>query len=98
LQPLSPGLNDRIWQATFSANGAARAGQAGDGLMLSRIQPGSEVGQLVGDLQMPIIDTYCKNLTDSVEPRILASRTAVVVDEENRAPALRHLRTRVAIL
>ena len=60
LQPLAEGLNERMWQATFSANGATRAGQAGDGLMLSRIQPGSEVGELVGDLQMPIIETYIK--------------------------------------
>ena len=45
LQPLAEGLNERMWQATFSTNGATRAGQAGDGLMLSRIQPGSEVGE-----------------------------------------------------
>ena len=98
LQPLAEGLNERMWQATFSANGATRAGQAGDGLMLSRIQPGSEVGELVGDLQMPIIETYIKQLADGVAPRILASRTAVVIDEENRSAALQHLRSRVAVL
>ena len=98
VQPLSPELGERIWQATFSANGATRAAQAGDGLMLSRIQPGAEVGELVGDLQIPIIETYREHLTSGVEPRILASRTAVVVDEENRSAALKHLRTRVAHL
>lgn len=98
MQPISEGLNERMWQATFSANGATRAAHAGDGLMLSRIQPGSEVGELVGDLQMPIIETYHDELLDGVEPRILASRTAVVVDEENRDTALQHLRTRVANL
>lgn len=99
LQPLSEGLNDRIWQATFSANGATRAAQAGDGLMLSRIQPGSQIGQSVGDLQMPIIDTYHKELPTDSLPRILASRTAVVIDKEtNRATALQHLRTRIAAL
>ena len=98
MQPLSQGLGERIWQATFSANGATRAGQAGDGLMLSRIQPGAEVGELVGALQMPIIETYRAHLTSGVEPRILASRTAVVIDEENRSAALKHLRTRVAHL
>ena len=98
MQPLSPGLGERIWQATFSANGVTRAGQAGDGLMLSRIQPGAEVGELVGALQMPIIETYRAHLTSGVEPRILASRTAVVIDEENRSAALKHLRTRVAHL
>lgn len=98
MQPLSPGLNDRIWQATFSGNGATRAAQAGDGLMLSRIQPGSEVGERVGDQQMELIDTYQRHLAEDVEPRILASRTAVVVDETNRPAALKHLRTRVAQL
>ena len=98
LQPLSPGLGGRMWQATFSANGATRAAQAGDGLMLSRIQPGAEVGELVGDLQMPIIETYHEQLAEGAQPRILASRTAVVVDEENRQAALQHLRTRVAHL
>lgn len=98
MQPVAEGLHDRIWQATFSANGATRAAHAGDGLMLSRIQPGSEVGELVGDLQMPIIATYRHELAEGAEPRILASRTAVVVDEANRDAALQHLRTRVAAL
>lgn len=98
MQPTAPSLNQRMWQATFSANGATRAAQAGDGLMLSRIQPGSEVGQMVGDLQMPIIETYHQELAKGVEPRILASRTAVVIDEENREKALVHLRTRVTHL
>ena len=82
LQPLAPGLEDRMWQATFSVNGATRAAKAGDGLMLSRIQPGTEVGELVGDRQMPIIETYRDKLAAGVEPRILASRTAVVIDAE----------------
>lgn len=98
LHPPAASLNQRIWQATFSTNGASRAAHAGDGLMLSRIQPGAEVGELVGDLQMPIIETYRRELRAGLEPRILASRTAVVIDEPNRTPALRHLRTRVAAL
>ena len=98
VQPLAESLNQRMWQATFSTNGATRAGKAGDGLMLSRIQPGSEVGELVGDLQLPLIEAYRAELADDVAPRVLASRTAVVIDEENRTAALRHLRTRVANL
>lgn len=98
LQPLAPGLEDRMWQATFSVNGATRAAKAGDGLMLSRIQPGTEVGELAGDRQMPIIETYRDKLAAGVEPRILASRTAVVIDAEHRVSALKHLRTRVAQL
>ncbi len=41
LYPASPLLKSRIWQATFSVDGGARAGKAGDGLMLSRTQPRS---------------------------------------------------------
>src|SRR5699024_10350774 len=102
LQPLAEGLNESMWQATFSTNGATRAGQAGDGLMLSRIQPGSEVGEEVGEvsrvLYMPLIEAYRAELADDVAPRILASRNAVVIDEENRAAALQHVRTRLAHL
>jgi alkanesulfonate monooxygenase SsuD/methylene tetrahydromethanopterin reductase-like flavin-dependent oxidoreductase (luciferase family) len=36
----APQLAERIWIATFSVEGAIRAGQAGHGLMLSRTQPG----------------------------------------------------------
>src|SRR5678816_2340339 len=32
LYPPNPGLADRVWQATFSVDGARRAGAAGDGL------------------------------------------------------------------
>ncbi len=39
LYPAKQDLAERIWQATFSATGGARAGFAGDGLMLSRTQP-----------------------------------------------------------
>ncbi|MDU2480486.1 MAG: LLM class flavin-dependent oxidoreductase, partial [Klebsiella sp.] len=38
LYPPAPQLAERIWIATFSAEGAIRAGQAGHGLMLSRTQ------------------------------------------------------------
>lgn len=98
LQPLPQGLDQRIWQATFSVNGAIRAASAGDGLMLSRIQPGSAPGDRVGDQQLPLVEAYLQHLPDHVEPRILASRTAVVIDPENREVALRHLRDRVAAL
>lgn len=39
LYPQRPQLDKRIWQATFSVAGGARAGKAGDGLLLSRTQP-----------------------------------------------------------
>src|SRR4030095_14003530 len=39
LYPANPSLVERVWQATFTVDGARRAGAAGDGLMLSRTQP-----------------------------------------------------------
>ncbi|SJM62594.1 putative FMN-dependent luciferase-like monooxygenase [Gulosibacter sp. 10] len=97
LQPAAPTLPGRIWQATLSPSGARRAGRAGDGLMLSRTQV-RETGQTLDDVQLPIIDEYLRALPEGVEPRILASRTLVVVDEENRAAALRHAEERVRSL
>lgn len=94
LQPLSDGLDARIWQATFSSSGAARAGSAGDGLMLSRVQPGSpEIS--INDAQHPIVDTYLESLQQPSSARILTSRTLVVIDEENRESVLATARPRL---
>jgi putative FMN-dependent luciferase-like monooxygenase len=90
LYPVNPGLADRIWQATFSIEGAQRAGRAGDGLMLSRNQP-REQGpgrRTLDQIQNPVIDAYLEALPPGREPRILASRTVFVADD--RKEALRH--------
>ncbi|MEX0491588.1 putative FMN-dependent luciferase-like monooxygenase [Raoultella terrigena] len=82
LYPPAPQLAERIWIATFSVEGAVRAGQAGHGLMLSRTQP-RPVGQPqlpLDAIQNPIIDAYLSALPAGVAPRILASRTAFVAD------------------
>jgi putative FMN-dependent luciferase-like monooxygenase len=89
LYPAAPGLVDRVWQATFSVDGARRAGAAGDGLMLSRTQP-RPVGAphlSLPDIQNPMIDAYLEALPPERVPRILASRTVFVADD--RAEALR---------
>lgn len=87
LHPEGKPLLKRIWQATFSVDGGARAGAAGDGLMLSRTQPRSpdHPHASLADLQHPIIDAYLENLPSGVEPRILASRTLFVADEQSTA-------------
>ncbi len=92
LYPQAPRLGDRLWQATFSAAGAGAAGAAGDGLMLSRTQPrpAENTGASLDEVQLPVIDTYLSALPEGVEPRILASRTAVVADAED-LPRLREL-------
>jgi putative FMN-dependent luciferase-like monooxygenase len=87
LYPESPTLVDRIWQATFSVDGARRAGLAGDGLMLSRTQPRSADAPkaLLSDIQNPMIDAYLEALPKGREPRILASRTIFVADDAKEA-------------
>jgi putative FMN-dependent luciferase-like monooxygenase len=89
LYPSQPTLADRIWQATFSVSGGARAGLAGDGLMLSRTQPRppETPHATLAELQDPIIDAYLAALPPGCAPRIVASRSVFVA--ETRADALR---------
>jgi putative FMN-dependent luciferase-like monooxygenase len=99
LYPNKPDLANRIWQATFSASGGARAGAAGDGLMLSRTQPRppDKPNASLAELQDPIIDAYLAALPAGHAPRIVGSRSVFVA--ETRAEALRFadigLRTQV---
>jgi alkanesulfonate monooxygenase SsuD/methylene tetrahydromethanopterin reductase-like flavin-dependent oxidoreductase (luciferase family) len=64
LYPQRPQLCDRIWQATFSVTGGARAGKAGDGLLLSRTQPRTKEAPraALAEIQNPIIDAYLEAL------------------------------------
>lgn len=90
LYPSGGDLSARIWQATFSVDGGRRAGVRGDGLLLSRTQPRSPEtpGAPLHDLQLPIIAAYKEALPSGAPVRVLASRTALVVDPENRTRAL----------
>lgn len=83
LYPTNPGLVDRVWQATFSVEGARRAGLAGDGLMLSRTQPRPKDAPnlSLADIQNPMVDAYMEALPKGVAPRILASRTVFAADD-----------------
>ena len=87
LYPAAPELIDRIWQATFSPAGGARAGEAGDGLMLSRTQPRPKEAPdaSLAELQHPIIDAYLATLLKGREPRIMASRTLFVAEDRKEA-------------
>ena len=87
LYPAAPQLLDRIWQATFSVAGGARAGRAGDGLMLSRTQPrpSEAPGASLYEIQNPIVDAYLAALPAGRSPRILASRTLYVADDRGEA-------------
>jgi putative FMN-dependent luciferase-like monooxygenase len=90
ISPAAGDLGQRVWQATFSADGGRRAGAEGDGLLLSRTQPRpeGEHSAPLHTLQLPIIEAYRQALPAGAAPRILASRTALVVDPEHRALAL----------
>lgn len=90
LYPPAPGLRRRLWQATFSVAGAARAGAEGDGLMLSRTQPRppEHPAASLAAIQVPMIDAYLAALPQGATPRILASRSIYVADD--REAALRH--------
>lgn len=80
LYPAGPGLLGRVWEATFSAAGAARIGGRGNGLMLSRTQPRSAWDAPTSpQLQEAIVDAYLDALPAGVEPRILASRSVLIV-------------------
>lgn len=89
LYPQRPELDKRIWQATFSVAGGARAGRAGDGLLLSRTQPRTKdaPNATLAEIQNPIIDAYLEALPKGAEPRIMASRSVFVADD--RAEAMR---------
>ena len=87
LYPAAPQLLERVWQATFSVEGGARAGANGDGLMLSRTQPRPEgrPRATLSEIQNPIIEAYLAALPTGRAPRILASRTLLVSDQRAQA-------------
>ena len=87
LYPAAPQLAQRVWIATFSIEGAARAGAAGHGLMLSRTQPRPawDPALPLDAIQNPLIDAYLDALPAGVAPRILASRTAFIADSDSYA-------------
>jgi alkanesulfonate monooxygenase SsuD/methylene tetrahydromethanopterin reductase-like flavin-dependent oxidoreductase (luciferase family) len=90
LYPANPSLVQRVWQATFTVEGAGRAGAAGDGLMLSRTQPrpAGAPDLSLAEIQNPMIDAYLAALPEGREPRILASRTVFVADDQKEAVRL----------
>lgn len=87
LYPAAPQLLSRVWQATFSVEGGARAGANGDGLMLSRTQPRPEGAPqaTLSEIQNPIIDAYLAALPAGRVPRIMGSRTLFVADSRQEA-------------
>ena len=90
LYPAHPGLDARVWQASFGVEGARRAGLAGDGLLLSRTQPrpDGQWAMTLAEMQVPMLDEYFAALPPGVAPRVLASRSVFVADDRATALAL----------
>lgn len=88
LYPAAPHLLRRFWMATFSPFGGKLAGEAGDGLMLSRTQPRptDNPDASLDDIQNPIIDAYLAALPKGIKPRIMVSRSLFV--SHNRTHAM----------
>ena len=84
-------LAERIWQATFSAAGGARAGYAGDGLMLCATHTATEPPITRTpprpSCREPIINSYLTALPPGRVPRIVGSLSGFVA--ETRSEALR---------
>jgi len=87
LYPANPHLAGRMWQASFTVDGARRAGAAGDGLLLSRTQPrpAHAPGLSLAEIQEPMIDAYLEALPPGRVPRILGSRSVFVADQRSEA-------------
>lgn len=90
MHPTGRRLLDNLWQATFSASGGTRAGEASCGLLLSRTQPRPNGEPRMGlpDLQRPIVDAYLAALPPGVTPRIGASRSVFALRDGERAKNL----------
>jgi putative FMN-dependent luciferase-like monooxygenase len=87
LYPANPHLARRMWQASFTVDGARRAGAAGDGLLLSRTQPrpAHAPDLTLAAIQEPMIDAYLEALPPGRDPRILGSRSVFVADQRSEA-------------
>ncbi|MCW0215932.1 MAG: LLM class flavin-dependent oxidoreductase [Pseudonocardia sp.] len=82
LYPPPAGLADRLWQATGNPRTAAAIGRAGDGLLLFRLTPQGDPGQV----QSALIDDYLGALPAGAESRIGISRG--VLPAASRAEAI----------
>ena len=93
LYPAHPGLDARVWQASFGVEGARRAGLAGDGLLLSRTQPRPDLrwDMRLDEIQRPMLDAYFAALPVGAAPRVMASRSVFVADDRAEAWRLAEL-------
>jgi putative FMN-dependent luciferase-like monooxygenase len=88
MYPSAPSLAERLWEATFSAEGAVRIGRHGNGLLVSRNAAGSP--ELADLAQLPLAEAHRRELAAlGKPPRLGLSRTVYVAAD--RATAAAHL-------
>ncbi|WP_150306561.1 putative FMN-dependent luciferase-like monooxygenase [Planctomonas psychrotolerans] len=91
LYPAPGTLGERIWEATFSAEGAERIGGRGNGLLLSRTQPRAPGDdRTTPQIQQEVVAAYRSALPEGVPERILASRSLAVGADRDRLRTLAH--------
>jgi alkanesulfonate monooxygenase SsuD/methylene tetrahydromethanopterin reductase-like flavin-dependent oxidoreductase (luciferase family) len=74
LNPPAPGLRARIWESPASPERVAEAARRGNGLLLSRVAIGAG-HRPSHELQVPLVETYLRELPPGTPPRIGLSRT-----------------------
>ncbi|WP_261565079.1 LLM class flavin-dependent oxidoreductase [Frankia gtarii] len=84
LYPPPAGLLPRLWQATGNPRTAAEIGRAGDSLLLHRLVPSGDAGQI----QSGLIDDYLGAHTRERSPRIGISRVLLPAPSRQEAISL----------
>jgi alkanesulfonate monooxygenase SsuD/methylene tetrahydromethanopterin reductase-like flavin-dependent oxidoreductase (luciferase family) len=74
LHPVAPGLRQRLWEAPSTLDRVAESARRGSGLLLSRIAIGAG-SRPTPEIQIPMVETYKRELPPGVAPRIGFSRT-----------------------
>jgi alkanesulfonate monooxygenase SsuD/methylene tetrahydromethanopterin reductase-like flavin-dependent oxidoreductase (luciferase family) len=88
LHPAAPGLRNRLWEAPSTLERVVESARRGSGLLLSRIAIGAG-SRPTPEIQIPLVETYKRELPSGVAPRIGFSRT--VYPTRNPDSAYRNL-------
>ncbi len=93
LYPPAPTLASRLWESTLSAEGGARIGRNGSGLLLARTA--FQTTEPTDVSQLPVAHAYLGGAAErAVPPRIGVSRAVYAADD--RRTAVAHLEAGVA--
>ncbi len=86
MYPIAPTVPERLWEATFSADGGRRIGENGNGLLVSKTA--AQSGDPADVVQVPIAEAYLEGLAATgAAPRVGMSRTVYVSTDRTSAMA-----------